>query len=277
LDDHDLGQTPVLQYHFNWKMLSAMAGVTWWNFYFRLFPDTIRSPQVIEFLAHLLRHLPGKLLIVWDGLRSHRSHLVWDFVRQQRGRLWPEFLPAYAPELNPVEYLWARWKQHELPNLLPRTELSRSSGAGPDAPPTHAGLRLLETSRAVSGVTNALHAARAKVVYCLHITVGPSMAQQPRVPNTELQRSAMKKLSFVVGKWSREARILRGSGEPLELVQTEEALYKLDGLVLMIEGIERNKTDGKVALQPLGVVSYDDETGTYHMRAYNDGCYLETS
>jgi transposase len=121
LDDHDLGQTPVLQYHFNWKMLSAMAGVTWWNFYFRLFPDTIRSPQVIEFLAHLLRHLPGKLLIVWDGLRSHRSHLVWDFVRQQRGRLWPEFLPAYAPELNPVEYLWARWKQHELPNLCPDT------------------------------------------------------------------------------------------------------------------------------------------------------------
>src|SRR6516162_5034530 len=32
------GQTPVLQYHFNWKTLSAMAGVTWWNFYFRLFP-----------------------------------------------------------------------------------------------------------------------------------------------------------------------------------------------------------------------------------------------
>jgi len=26
----------VLQYHFDWKTLSAMAGVTWWNFYFRL-------------------------------------------------------------------------------------------------------------------------------------------------------------------------------------------------------------------------------------------------
>jgi hypothetical protein len=104
----------------------------------------------------------------------------------------------------------------------------------------------------------------------------PSMAQQPRVPDTELQRSAMKKLSFLVGKWSGEARILRGSGEPLELVQTEEAQYKLDGLVLMIEGIGRNKTDGKVALQALGVVSYDDEAGTYHMRAYNDGRYLET-
>ena len=52
------GQTPVLQYHFNWKTLSAIAGVTWWNFYFRLFPGTIRSPQVIEFLEHLLRHIP---------------------------------------------------------------------------------------------------------------------------------------------------------------------------------------------------------------------------
>jgi hypothetical protein len=55
----------VLQYHFNWKTLSAMAGVTWWNFYFRLFPGTIRSPQVIEFLeqcgslAHAAQSLAG--------------------------------------------------------------------------------------------------------------------------------------------------------------------------------------------------------------------------
>jgi transposase len=115
------GHTPVLQYHFNWKTLSAMAGVTWWNFYFRLFPGAIKSPQVVEFLEHLMRHLPGKLLIIWDGLRSHHSHLVWDFVRHQRGRLWLEFLPAYAPELNPVEYLWSHWKQHELPNFCPST------------------------------------------------------------------------------------------------------------------------------------------------------------
>ena len=63
----------------------------------------------------------GQLLIIWDGLRSHHSHLVWDFVRQPRGRLWLEFLPAYAPELNPVEYLWSHWKQHELPNFCPST------------------------------------------------------------------------------------------------------------------------------------------------------------
>ena len=84
----------MLQYHFNWKTLSAMAGVTWWNFYFRLFPGAIKSPQVVEFLRHLMRHLPGKLLIIWDGLRSHHSHLVWDFVRHQRGRFgWNSFPP----------------------------------------------------------------------------------------------------------------------------------------------------------------------------------------
>ena len=119
----------MLQYHFNWKTLSAIAGVTWWNFYFRLFPGAIRSPQIIEFLAHLLRHIPGKLLIVWDGLPGHRSRAVWQFVQQQKGRLWLEYLPGYAPELNPVEYLWSHWKQHELPNFCPTTfgQLSESA------------------------------------------------------------------------------------------------------------------------------------------------------
>jgi transposase len=114
------GQTPVLQYHFTWKTLSAMAGITWWNFYFRLFSGTIRSPQVVEFLQHLLRHIPGQLLIVWDGLRQHRSRLVRDFVASQQGRIVLEFLPGYAPELNPTEYIWGHLKQHELPNLCPK-------------------------------------------------------------------------------------------------------------------------------------------------------------
>jgi hypothetical protein len=102
------------------------------------------------------------------------------------------------------------------------------------------------------------------------------MAQVTRVPDIEAQRAAMKKLGFLTGKWSGEARLLRGSGEPLELIQTEEAQYKLDGLLLIIEGIGRTKVDGKIALQAFAVVSYDDEAGTYRMRAYNDGRYLET-
>ena len=49
------GQTPVLQYSFSWKQLAAIAGVTFWQFYFRLFPGSIKGPQIVEFLAALNR------------------------------------------------------------------------------------------------------------------------------------------------------------------------------------------------------------------------------
>ncbi len=103
------------------------------------------------------------------------------------------------------------------------------------------------------------------------------MAQQfSRTPNIEAQRAAMKKLGFLIGRWAGEARLLRGPGESVVLVQTEEAQYKLDGLILVVEGVGRSKADGKLAVQALGIISYDDESGTYRMRAFNDGRFLET-
>ena len=102
------------------------------------------------------------------------------------------------------------------------------------------------------------------------------MAQLSRVPNLESQRAAMRKLNFLVGEWVGEARILLGPDAPKELVQSEEAQYKLDGLVLMIEGVGRAKADGRPGLQALGVISYDDGSQTYRMRAFNDGRFLET-
>jgi len=86
----------------------------------------------------------------------------------------------------------------------------------------------------------------------------------------------MRKLGFLAGKWAGEARLRRGPGEPLILAQTEEARFKLDGLILEIEGIGRSSPDNKPVLQALGIISFDDETSTYHMRAFNDGRFLET-
>ena len=146
------GQTPVLQYHFNWKVLSAIAGITWWNFYFQLYQRTIRAPQVVDFLIHLLRHLPGRLLVIWDRSKTHRSHLVAEFVADQRGRLALDYLPAYAPELNPVEYIWGYWKHHELPNFCPRDFSQLSYHAATDAPPAHAGDGFLAASEPLSSV-----------------------------------------------------------------------------------------------------------------------------
>jgi len=101
-------------------------------------------------------------------------------------------------------------------------------------------------------------------------------AQAPRAPDLDAQRAAMKKLGFLIGKWSGSASVARGPGQFVDLDQTEEAQFKLDGLVLMIEGVGRTKADGKLALQALGLISFDDESGTYKMRAFNDGRWLET-
>jgi hypothetical protein len=57
----------------------------------------------MDFLGHLLRHLPGQLLVVWDRLPAHRARMVSDFIAAQRGRLAIEWLPGDAPEVNPVE------------------------------------------------------------------------------------------------------------------------------------------------------------------------------
>lgn len=102
------------------------------------------------------------------------------------------------------------------------------------------------------------------------------MVTLPQSPNLDAQRAAMKRLAFLVGKWTGEARIHRGPGEPVILAQSEHAQYKLDGLLLLIEGIGRDKTDGAPVLQALGIISYDDAAGAYRMRAFNDGRFLET-
>ena len=114
------GETPVLQYHFNWHQLSVMAGVTWRRFYFRLFPGAVKAPQVVEFLKALHRQLRRPLLVIWDGLPAHRSRLVRDYVDSHHGDIQLERLPAYAPELNPVEYIWSYLKRHEVAHLCPQ-------------------------------------------------------------------------------------------------------------------------------------------------------------
>jgi hypothetical protein len=108
------------------------------------------------------------------------------------------------------------------------------------------------------------------------LILAPALAQPVRAPNVEEQRAAMKHLSFLVGNWSGQARIQLGQGEPLELGQTENAQYKLDGLVMLIEGTGHAVSDGKPVIQALATISYDDEAKVYRMRAHNNGRYMET-
>ena len=87
----------------------------------------------------------------------------------------------------------------------------------------------------------------------------PGAAQQS--PNIEAQREAMKKLSFLAGHWSGPATIAPGPGEPLHLTQTENVEYKLDGLVLLIEG-RSTGADGKAQFEALATIAYDDASKT---------------
>jgi hypothetical protein len=100
-------------------------------------------------------------------------------------------------------------------------------------------------------------------------------AQQPATNSADVQREAMRKLSFLAGHWSGPASIVRGPGEPLHLTQTEDVEYKLDGLVLLIEG-KSTSDDGKVAFSALATIAYDDASRTYRFRAFHDGHYLDT-
>jgi DDE superfamily endonuclease len=99
----------------------VVAGLTVWNFYFRLYAGIVKKEQALEFLQ--------ALLVVWDRLPAHRSRLVQDYVGSLKGWIHIEYLPAYAPELNPVEYFWAFWNHHEMPIVCPKDLLDLSEGS----------------------------------------------------------------------------------------------------------------------------------------------------
>ena len=121
--------TPVLQHQFNWDNLSIAAGVTLWQIYFRLYEGTMGKEEVLDFLRHLNKQIDAPILLIWDRLLAHRSRLVQDYLGGLKSKIAAFYLPAYAPELNPAEYVWAYLKQHELPNFCPRDLWQLSAAA----------------------------------------------------------------------------------------------------------------------------------------------------
>jgi hypothetical protein len=101
-------------------------------------------------------------------------------------------------------------------------------------------------------------------------------AQNPDSNSVDTQREAMRKLSFLAGHWSGPVTIVRGPGEALHLTQTETVEYKLDGLVLLIEGQSTSADGSKTLFSALATIAYDDGSHTYRFRAYHDGHYLDT-
>jgi transposase len=118
------GQTPVLLHPFNWKKLSicSVIGYRWdgksSRLFFRIVSDSFNEVKLIEFLPQLRKAFRRKkVILVWDGLPSHRSRKTIAFLKEQRKWLSAVRLPAYAPDLNPVESVWSNIQGKELANL----------------------------------------------------------------------------------------------------------------------------------------------------------------
>ena len=87
--------------------------------YYLLFFDNIGQEEVAKFLQELLRHLRGPIIVLLDNSSTHHHHgQPLRDVLDRHPRLHLEHFPAYAPELNPDEGVWALAK-HELANSCP--------------------------------------------------------------------------------------------------------------------------------------------------------------
>lgn len=131
------GRTPISRAwdrHDRWSVLSAptvsprrrRVGLL-----FDVWPCNIDAGGVLAMLRTLRRRHPGGFVLVLDRWSVRRA-AVRRFLARGDGRVEAEWLPAYAPELNPVEHVWGRTKYADLANFVPaqaehlRTEVEAS-------------------------------------------------------------------------------------------------------------------------------------------------------
>lgn len=89
--------------------------------YFKLQAGAMDKYDFIKLLKDIKTELKGKkLLLIWDGLPAHRAKEVKEYIKSQRKWLRVERYPAYAPELSPVEFIWAPIKKRDLGNVPPK-------------------------------------------------------------------------------------------------------------------------------------------------------------
>jgi transposase len=115
--------TPIHKHLFRRDKVSAISAVTVsprrrrLGLYFQLHRHNIRRDDVCTFVRYLLRHLRGHVIVIWDNLNTHKGEPIRDLCRRYP-RLRIEYLPGYAPELNPDEGVWGLAKR-QLANSSP--------------------------------------------------------------------------------------------------------------------------------------------------------------
>jgi transposase len=115
-----VGEPPILRAPCSYDHLSAISAITAsGQLLLHVQEEAYHGGDVVRFLEHVLRHIPGKLLIMWDGASIHRSQAIKDFLSAGAAkRIHLERLPGYAPDLNPDEGIWSYLKYRELKNVV---------------------------------------------------------------------------------------------------------------------------------------------------------------
>lgn len=116
-------KTPLLPHRLrHWGKVSGIGAVTIspkrrrLGLYLHLYPNAnVSQEAVICFLRDLRRHLRGPIVLVWDRWSVHRGQKVRRYLEGQSA-MRVEWLPPYAPELNPMDKGWGWMKGHRLAN-----------------------------------------------------------------------------------------------------------------------------------------------------------------
>jgi len=125
------GKTPIVHYFYKQDRISAISALAvsprrrQLALYLQLRTHNLTGLDVRAFLQYLLRHLRGPVVLLWDRGTIHRRREVKQWLNT-RPRLHAEFFPAYAPELNPAEYVWNQ-ADRALANSAP-TDLVQLNG-----------------------------------------------------------------------------------------------------------------------------------------------------
>jgi transposase len=107
------GQTPVVKTSGQRQSLNVISAVNArGEFWAVTYTGKLNAESFVLFLQNFVRGRPDKVLLVVDGHPAHKAKLVKDYVQSLKGRLELHFLPPYAPDLNPDEFVWSYMKNN---------------------------------------------------------------------------------------------------------------------------------------------------------------------
>lgn len=125
------GQTPIHYHTFSKDKISAISALTLspkrrhLGLYAHFWQNNLSGEEVEIFLKYLFQHLRGAIVLLWDRASIHKNERLRKLF-ESNPRVQVEEFPAYAPELNPAEYVWNQ-SDSELSNTAPEdlSELER--------------------------------------------------------------------------------------------------------------------------------------------------------